>query len=153
MANQQILALSQSPLFNSLMTDSSYKDLVYSLNQSVGPISKHRVELPLQQWISKTTQVLDIPRYGLIHNMYLRLSFKNESGGSITPNIAYFSRIFDRISLMTHSIQIEQLTPMTLLCYVHNLYNGDSASGIYKLVDYQTKFKMEDILLYIYHYH
>ena len=41
-----LLSLEQSPLYQSILEGSTYQDFIYKLQDSVGAISKHRMEIP-----------------------------------------------------------------------------------------------------------
>lgn len=112
-----LLSLEQSPLFQSILQDSNYQDFIYSLQESIGALTKHRVEIPFEgDWKANTSSTFRLPRYGLVYNMYLRITIKNDStGGDFFPATGYFANIFDRITLLSHSREIEQLGRLDML--------------------------------------
>ena len=68
-------SLEQSPLFQSLAQGSSYQDLIYKLQDSLGSLSKNRVEIPFSSIDANTAVNFDLPEYGLVYNMFLRIKF------------------------------------------------------------------------------
>ena len=62
-----LLSLEQSPLYQSILQDSNYQDFIYSLQESLGALSKHRVEIPFSDFKENTSTTFDLPRYGLVY--------------------------------------------------------------------------------------
>jgi len=138
--NNVLLGLEQSPLYQSILEGSSYQDFVYKLQDSLGAISKHRMEIPFSSVEANTNISFDLPEYGLVHRMYLRMTIRNsatDAGNSLVLDTGYFANLFSRISLISHSREIEQLTPLALLQYVLSQPATKKAS-LKKLVDYAS---------------
>ena len=140
--NNVLLSLETSPLFQSINEGSSYQDFIYKLQDGIGSLSKHRMEIPFNSIKSNTTATFDLPEYGLVHRLYIRLTVRNHiadpanlHGNSLLLDTAYFANIFSRISLLSHSREIEQLTPLSLINYVLS-QPATKKAALKKLVDY-----------------
>jgi len=140
--NNVLLSLETSPLFQSINEGSSYQDFIYKLQDGIGSLSKHRMEIPFNSIKSNTTATFDLPEYGLVHRLYIRLTVRNHiadsndlHGNSLLLDTAYFANIFSRISLLSHSREIEQLTPLSLINYVLS-QPATKKAALKRLVDY-----------------
>ena len=67
--NNVLLSLETSPLFQSINEGSSYQDFIYKLQDGIGSLSKHRMEIPFNSIKSNTTATFDLPEYGLVHRL------------------------------------------------------------------------------------
>ena len=76
MADEVLLALSQSALYNSLEKNSSYDFMKYTMEKSYGPLSKQKVSVPISSGTPNVRTSVSLPRYGLVHALYLKLAFK-----------------------------------------------------------------------------
>ena len=75
-----LLSLSQSPLYQSLMTNANYDQFLYSMSESYAPMSKHKVEIPITKGLPLQSETLKLPRFGLLTNVYLRITVQAVGG-------------------------------------------------------------------------
>ena len=134
-------SLEQSPLFQSLAQGSSYQDFIYKLQDSLGSLSKNRVEIPFSSIDANTAVNFDLPEYGLVYNMFLRITVRNSAttpGNALMCDTGYFANLFERITLLSNSREIEQLTPLSLLDHVLSQPEGKKQL-LKRLTDYAPK--------------
>ena len=125
--DEVLLALSTSPLYNSLEQNSNYDAFKYSMERSYGALSKQKVEVPLSNAYPNTISSVELPRYGLVHNIYLRLAFKIESEIQFDYT-GWFCELIQRATLSSHSREIETITSSQILQYVLESSTNDNNS-------------------------
>ena len=130
MADEVLLALSQSALYNSLEKNSSYDFMKYTMEKSYGPLSKQKVSVPISSGTPNVRTSVSLPRYGLVHALYLKLAFK------ITANTQYnypgwSCDLIKRAVLSSSNREIETITSGQILQYILERSTNDN-NGMFK---------------------
>ena len=133
MSNPYILTNSQSPSLNAIQTKSDPSaDLSYKMMKSLGSnVSKQCREIAIAAGHGANVSV-DLLKYGLVYNVYLKLNVTMAGSGTAANNIASlegaFVNLLRSVVLSSHSRVLERLDRMQIINYILERASSDNSA-------------------------
>jgi len=106
------MSMTSSPVGNVLLSDSSLDPLIYDMKSSYPNMSRNKYRVKAgSAWDFGKPNTFELPRFGLAIGAVIKTTFNvtASAGNGVTPTLNLGNMLFERVSLTSHSREIEQI--------------------------------------------